>query len=66
MYVALVQAKMKEELPYEDKLLLRKNREKRVPQELDDLRFAEGAGMMLRYGDLQNPCKYSCVSRAIF
>ena len=58
--------KMKEELAYEDKLLIRKNREKRVPQELDDLRFAEGAAMMLKYGDLQNPYLLAQAARAIF
>jgi hypothetical protein len=57
---------MKEELAYEDKLLIRKNREKRVPQELDDLRFAEGAAMMLKYGDHQNPYLLAQAARAIF
>ena len=58
--------KMREDLPYDDKLLIRKNREKCVPQELDDLRFAEGAAMMLKYGDLQNPYKLAQAARAVF
>ncbi len=58
--------KMREELPYDDKLLLRKNREKEIPQELDDRRFAEGAAMMLKYGDLQNPYKLAQAARAVF
>ena len=58
--------KMKDDLSYEDKLLIRAARDKKVPQELDDLRFAQSAATMLRYGDLQNPYKLAQAARAVF
>lgn len=57
---------VRESLSFVDKDLVQRFQNKVVPQELDDLRWAQSAATMLKFGNLNTPFMFRSAARAVF